>query len=277
MALYEGNLASGEGGLITMLDTQLVKNDKWSIYDDAAGTNCHVYENNSPDENSLFYLKVDDNHAGYAIIELWEGWDAVNHVGVGRSLTKSSGGTNLLYIRKAAQTYKLMLDNLRFKLIQVGGVFSCYVGQPKRFDESKNQPIVVCLATAAYGNNALGRKNYDYATSNDCASWRALFDNNGNNSTVLPLGAGEWNESYHNIRFESICIATNDGKFMVFETPIAFWTDARTFGQLDGVMCIGRSPCPLANGDIVYVDTIPWIFLIAAGTNHNGECLVRLT
>ncbi|HQO99768.1 MAG TPA: hypothetical protein PL042_04040, partial [Caldisericia bacterium] len=113
--------------------------------------------------------------------------------------------------------------------------------------------------------------------SNDAASWRALFDNNGNNSTVLPLGAGDWNESYYNTRFESICIATSDGKFMVFETPIAFWTNARTFGQLDGVMNIGRSPCPLGNGDIVYVDTIPWIFLAAAGLNYDGKCLVRLT
>jgi len=137
MALYEGTLSSGIGGLIAMLDVQLVKNDYWTIYDAEAGTNCHVYKNDSPTENSLFYLKVDDNYDEYAIIELWEGWDAVAHAGTGKSLTKSSGGTSLLYIRKAAQTYKLMLDNLRFILIQVAAVFSYYVGQPKRFDESK--------------------------------------------------------------------------------------------------------------------------------------------
>lgn len=276
MALYEGTLSSGIGGLIAMLDVQLVKNPYWSIYDDNAGTNCKVYENNCPAENSLFYLKVDDNYADYAIIELWEGWDATAHAGTGRSLTKSSGGTNLLYIRKAAQTYKLMLDNLRFKLIQVGVVFSCYVGQPKRFDESKNQPIVICTPASAKGNNSLGRRNYDYASYDDGASWRALFDNNGNNSTVLPFGAGYWVESGSNNYFAGQGIATGDGKFMIFETPIIFWTDTKVFGQLDGVMSIGRSGCPLANGDIVYVDTIPWIFLIAAGTSYYGKCLVRL-
>ena len=276
MALYEGNLASGEGGLITMLDEQLVKNDKWSIYDDAAGTNCRVYKNDSPTENSLFYLKVDDNYAGYAIIELWEGWDATAHAGTGKSLTKSSGGTNLLYIRKAAQAYKLMLNNLRFILIQVGVAFSSYVGQPKRFDESKNQPIVICTPASAKGNNNLGRRNYDY-TTDDSNSWRALFDNNGNNSTVLPFACGYYSESYNNQYFDMFFIATGDGKFMIYETPVWFWTDTKTFGQLDGVMNIGRSGCPLAKGDIVYVDTIPWLYLDGSGYSYSGRCLVRLT
>jgi len=277
MAIYEGTLNSSIGGLIAMLDVQLVKNDYWTIYDAEAGTNCHVYKNDSPTENSLFYLKVDDNHDGYAIIELWEGWDAVAHAGTGKSLIKSSGGTNLLYIRKAAQAYKLMLDNLRFKLIQVAAVFSCYVGQPKRFDGSKNRPIVICFPDTDYGNNALGRRNLDSLNSNDGASWRALFDNSGNNSTVLPFGIGYWFESTNNNYFDCHFIATGDGKFMIYETPIVFWTDGRVFGQLDGVMSIGRSGCPLANGDIVYVDTIPWVFLDAAGTTYLGRCLVRLT
>lgn len=277
MAVYEGTLNNSIGGLIAMLDTQLVKNDKWSIYDDAAGTNCHVYKNDSPTENSLFYLKVDDNYAGYAIIELWEGWDAVNHVGVGKSLTKSSGGTNLLYIRKAAQAYKLMLNNYRFILIQVAAIFSCYVGQPNRFDKSKNQPIVVCCVASAQGNNNLGRRNFDYSNYNDGNGWRALFDNNGNNATVLPFGAGQWTESVSNQYYDGCFVATGDGKFMIFETPIIFWTDGRVFGQLDGVMSIGRSGCPLGNGDIVYVDTIPWVYLDGAGTNYPGRCLVRLT
>src|SRR5574343_639447 len=87
MAWDTGSFANtNAGNLITVLDAQLPANAHWEIFDAAAGTNCKVYHQENAGENSEFYVKVDDNYTGYAIIELWEGWDAGAHAGIGTNI-----------------------------------------------------------------------------------------------------------------------------------------------------------------------------------------------
>ena len=78
MSWHSGTLTNtNAGSFLTILDAVLPTNSAWSIFDDAAGTNAKVYRYSST--KITYYIKVDNNYTGYAIIELWESWDSGSH------------------------------------------------------------------------------------------------------------------------------------------------------------------------------------------------------
>lgn len=145
MAFYSGTQVNAAGSLITILDTELVKNANWSIYDAAVGTNNKTYKCGTT--GAEFYLNVADNQLGYATVSIWEGWDAVNHVGTG--LNSPSVVANV-YWRKSGtvgtpQTYWIHLTDERviYSCFGTGLNYSHFAGNVDRFCPAYNTPILV--------------------------------------------------------------------------------------------------------------------------------------
>lgn len=248
MAWYEGTmLTNGAGELLTVLDAKLPLNANWSIYDAAAGANCKVYRNYDAGTVVDYCVKVDDNYVAYAIIELWEGWDAGAHSGLGASLiTGSAGSTFRIY--KAAGGWGLSLRDHRFIFCEFSNYMSNYVGQLKQFDLTKNMPIIISNnSNAGTLYNPTG--TFDVGTSGT-VSWRCLFDELGNVGRLLrPYGYGN-----------SYCyIKTIVGTYMIIEYPVFNDVTKNLMGVLEGAMCMQDASSGLSSGDIVSIAGIDWI------------------
>ena len=270
MAWNEGIMNQVAGTMLTILDTYLVANDYWSLYDDSAGTLTKVYRNYDASANVDYYVKVDDHYAYYVEIELWEGWDAGSHNGIGQRLHQDSGNTNALYIHKPAGGYGIAVGDHRFIFCDLANYNGYYFGQLSRIDASKNMPIVVCSSySSGAGKNPLGARNYA-AGSSAATSWQCLFDENGTKRTIHPFcDFNLTNESESIIsKLESKTIS---GTYLILETPIINHANKLVMGYLDGVMWKGQTQSGLSNGDIVQYNGVDWIAL------GNGDCwcLVR--
>ncbi len=273
MAWYEGTMTSAAGALISVLDNYLLQNSYWSIYDGEAGTNAKVYRNYDSARNSNFYVLVNDNQASYAIIELWEGWDNVNHQGVGQSLKLGSNGSQTLKIFKPNGGFALSVKDHRFIFINLVSCFAFYIGQLNRYDVSKNMPVFIGGGYTTLALNPLGARNYDSNIA-DCNHWRCLFAEDGSVRTIIPYGDKGF-ESYEsatpssNVLFAST--KTSAGTFLVFEHPVANYTSKLTLGTLDGVCYLGRASQGLANNYIVSVEGTDWLAVGGGGY----WCLIR--
>ena len=259
MAWYEGTmLTNGAGELLTVLDAKLPINPRWSIYDAAAGTNCKVYRNYDAGANVDYYVKVDDNYAGYAIVELWEGWNPAMHTGVGASYTLH--GANTLRIFKAAGGWGLSVRDHRFIYCEFSTYSGNYIGQLKRFDLTKNMPCIICQDSASATLNALGRADY----TNYCA-WRSLFDEVGN------VGREIRPNFYNTPTTPYLHYKTIAGTYLITEHPVYNAVTFNLMGVLEGVCWMHLNSDGLSNGDIVSIAGMDWIFLGKGG----AYCLVE--
>ena len=94
---FSGTFPSADPGvLISVLDSCFSGHANWSVYDSAAGTNCKVYRCYVASSEIDFYLYVDNNYSGYAVIEMWDGWDSVTHTGIGYRLYYMGATTTYL-------------------------------------------------------------------------------------------------------------------------------------------------------------------------------------
>ena len=259
MAWNEGTMSQSAGALLSVLDTYLVANDYWSVYDASAGTNAKVYQNYDASANVDYYVKVDDNYANYALIELWEGWDSGSHSGTGQSLTQDSAGSQSLYIHKPSGGYGITVGDHRFIFCDLANYYGYYIGQLSRIDTSKNMPIVICSGYTGISNNPLGARNY-LGGVNAATSWQCLFDENGTKRVIHPFcDFYAQNESESIIsKLESKTIS---GTYLILETPIINHANKLVMGYLDGVMWKGQTQSGLSNGDIVQYNGVDWVAL----------------
>jgi len=255
MAWNEGTMSQSAGALLSVLDTYLVANDYWSLYDASAGTNAKVYRNYDASANVDYYVKVDDNYANYAIIELWEGWDSGSHSGTGDSLTTINGNT--MYIRKPSGGYGIAVSDHRFIFVYLTSGYAYYIGQLIRFDTSKNMPVAIVATGSASDYNPLG-----YYNSSNISGWACLWDENGNSGTILVSRADI--SAYQSL----LTIAST---IMIFETPILNIDTNKVMGQLEGV-CKFYTAGNLTNGQTVSLDGYEWLAVV--GSNNHG-CLVK--
>jgi len=250
MSYYTGSQTAAAGATITVLDTELVKNSNWSIYDASVGTNWKTYKCGTA--GSVFYLSVDDNQSDYSIVRMWEDWDAVNHVGVG--INTADG---LMWRKLASTTYYINLNDTRLiyrpKGTTDGTRYGYYAGQPNRYNTSMNTPLLMCNVHPTVIGNVLAMLGTCNATYG--GTWHYLnipgkfvthaFSYWSDGSTT-PIGA-------------SFC-KTYAGVFYVHEEPIVCYKNKVFIGTLDGVMSLGYSSAArgVVHGDTVTIDSVIW-------------------
>jgi len=243
MAWDEGTMSQTAGALLTVLDTYLVANDYWSVYDASAGTNAKVYRNYDASANVDYYVKVDDNYTDYAIVELWEGWDSGSHAGIGNSLTTIN--TYSMYIQKPSGGYGIAVSNHRFVFIELTDGRGYYIGQLKRFDTSKNMPCAIVATSSSSGGNPIG-----YYNSSSTAGWACLFDEDGNVGNIIH--AREYTSGHQTL-------TTIASTILIFETIIVNNATKKAMGQLENICRYHSSQVGLTNGQTVSLDGYEWL------------------
>jgi len=251
MAWNEGTMSQSAGVLLSVLDTYLVANDYWSVYDASAGTNAKVYRNYDASANVDYYVKVDDNYANYAKIELWEGWDSGSHLGTGNSLTSD------LYIIKPNGGYGIAVSDHRFIFVKLTAGQASYVGQLRRFDASKNMPTAIVNNATSTPSNPLGYYNYI-----GHAKWVCLFDETGSVGREIYPRSGNAN------RQELVTIAST---VILFETLVINNITYRVMGQLEGVCRYYTASGGLTNGQTVSLNGYEWLVV----DDGSRGCLIK--
>ena len=261
MAWYQGNWASvAAGAMLGLFDNYVVLNDKWSVHDAAAAANSKVYKCEDAAKNVLFYVLVSDNQANLAIIELWEGWNAVTHAGTGANI-KVFSSTNTFQVRRYIGAWGLSVLDHRIIYVDLVNGTTCYIGCPRRIDESKNIVLLVSESggTSRYNNLAY----FINSTNGGC---RFLFDENGNQS-LGNLDGGSSNSTGR--RLKGI-----DGVIRLpGELPISGASSDLVVGTLEGVIDCGGSSgpnnCGFALGETVAIDGVDWIAVTGSyGTKY---------
>jgi hypothetical protein len=157
MAWYSGSSTAAKGAMITLLDTELVKNSHWTIFDDSAGTNAKVYRCYDPDDDTLFYWYVDDDvHTDYCQTKLYETWDAGAHTGTGETGAYSN-------FRHKDGTYNISLDDTQLIYVDetAGYGNACFVGRVKAIDPTLPQMIAIMAHDGASYSFLPITGNYD--------------------------------------------------------------------------------------------------------------------
>ena len=236
MAWSTGVFAANTAGLlVAQLAAILPANPNWSVYDAAVGANCQAFECLDAAATCLFYVKVDNNFAGYAIIELWEGWDAIGHAGVGAAL-KLFGTAASMKMEYGVGGYGISVRDHCFIWQDYAGSRGTYIGQPRRKDTTLNI-VVYCGLGGTPGANALGMSGTVVATA-----WASLFDELGNKVPVGYSGANGGN---------AFIVKTILGELELRETPLKNDTTKFLVGELEGVASYGSG----AEAGIVTGDT----------------------
>jgi len=172
MAYEFARVGVAAGGRIADLwDAIVVNNAKWSVYDAAVGTNAKTYRCYDAPNNVDFYVYINDNQDSYSTLQLWEGWDSGGHAGVGDTLSDVSGDPFRIYARGGVH---VCVSDHRVLLGVSYGLQSYYIGQPIRFDTTKNMPFYIGSTTPTQWYGALGF--YDAAGE---IAWRTLWDHLG--------------------------------------------------------------------------------------------------
>ncbi len=233
---YEGVFAAqGAGtGLTDIWDAHVVENDCWSVYDAAAGANAKVYRCLDPDsaQNCDFFVLVDDNHDGYWLIQLWEGWDAGAHAGVGDHIEVSSSTYTFIGRRYTGSPWALSVLDHRIIFIEKLYWTAQYIGQPRRYDPSYNTPLIL---SSTGGSNMYNNLALIYNSTQ--AACRFLFDEAGNQA----LAQGDGGQQYSSYRQ----VFGIDGRFhFPNEKVIAGATTGLALGTLEGVYDLGCGGSP---------------------------------
>lgn len=267
MAWYGGNhTSSAAGTLITILDEYLPENPFWSIFDASAGTNCKVYKCEDANVNCLFYVKVNDNFSGYALIELWEDWDDTGHAGVGRSRTLFSSTYTFVinrYTTIGSNGWFLSVQDHHFKYISCYTYWTgTYIGRPRLFDESKN---VVIFCGQAYG----GSNNYNplaYFANNADGGLAFLFDASYGGTSLGGMTAGA---SSSITRYAWTPHGDAFGEEVMIRNTTS--NDFVCAGCLEGVINAGAYI--IGSGRIYDIEGTKWIGVVG---NSGYGCLVRM-
>lgn len=183
---YTGTFTSTAAGkLLTELDTQLVKNANWSVFDTPAA-NKRVYRCVDVANNCLFYLLVDNTNAAYGICELWQGWDnGAPHAGTGASQKTNSTAVNTARMYYGAGGYGISVRDRCFYFVDFTGGQHCYFGQPRRRDVTKN---IVLMVTTTNSNTTWNGMGWGLDSANN-AIWAFLFDEAGSQKWASSLVA----------------------------------------------------------------------------------------
>ena len=258
MSVYSGSIASAAGSMISVLDTELVKNSNWSIYDASAGTNAKTYECKNEDNDVLFYLNVQDNQSDYSIVQMWEGWNATSHAGTGAR-------TGTVYWRHDVGSYYILLHNYDFIYIHYTTSTTYRVNWAGRMTE---------IQTGERYYSLIGHPEYYLNTANSCAgpgsysSWRLLKDQTGapNLSLNIFQGGGWMTNNY--------ILDDNDVAHLFL--PFVFYTQI-VFAYIEYFIPLGfPSLLEFAGGDIITVESEDWkVCQYGTGSGSSSFCLVR--
>jgi len=236
-------LAAGDR-LADLWDAIVVSNAKWSVYDAAAGTNAKTYRCNDIANNVDFYVYVDDNQADYSILELWEGWDAGGHAGVGDSI----GGTADKYWVRTAGGVHVCVSDHRVLLGTSAEAMGYYIGQPIRFDTTKNMPFYIGGGdNESNFYNSLGHYHFISSTP-----WQTLWDHLGNvGVSLMPWGRTT------GYKYARTCRGT-----YVFEDTVVYEdTNKICLGYLDGVCHLYSLSQGFKNGEVITCEDGDWLML----------------
>jgi len=236
-------IAAG-GRIADIWDAIVISNAKWSVYDAAVGTNAKTYRCYDAPNNVDFYVFINDNQADYSILQLWEGWDSGSHVGTGDSLTDIAGDPFYVYSSRGVH---VCVSDHRVLLGGSSGCQSYYIGQPIRFDTTKNMPFYIGSTTPTNWYGTLGR----YDTAGEIA-WRTLWDHFGTvGKKIWPLAP------YSFRKYVRTCRGT-----YVFEDTVVY-TDGEfiCLGYLDGVCSLSNTVLGFKNGEVITCEDADWLIL----------------
>ncbi|MCJ7828476.1 MAG: hypothetical protein MUP81_01900 [Dehalococcoidia bacterium] len=222
------------GLLVAELDVLLPANPHWSIYDTPAA-GIRVYECIDVAAVCLFYVYIDNTAAAVGVVQLWEGWNAGAHVGVGVSLTFIGTSVSLKMTYGAGGYGISVRDHCFIWQDYVGAGRGWYIGQPRRKDTSLNI-VVYCGSGGTPGANALGLPGSVVTTA-----WVSLFDELGNKSALAfsMYSAGSY-----------AIVKTILGEIELRETPLTNTVTQFILGELEGVASYGAATIAgIVNGD----------------------------
>lgn len=265
MAWYTPTMTASAGALLGFLDTYEGSSSTWSQYDTPA-SNQRVYE--CSDDPVLFYVFVNDSNASYAVIQLWEGWDSVNHVGTGRSRTEFTSTYTFRIYKSAGQFYISMKDH---ELRIVDGVTwkGSFIGRPGSLvDETQNVVLYCGSSTGSGVQNPMGYINWGSA-----GGWAFLFDHLGNQSQAI------FGNSYYSTAYtfgQYFRTMGSDGEVYFPEMTVcpyySLGYSAQVIGTLTGVGALewgATAGCKFANGDTLTVGSDTW--LVFGGTDGTNR------
>jgi len=225
--------ANTAGLLVAELDVLLPANSHWSIYDTPAA-NIRVYRCIDVAAACLFYVYIDNTVAAVGTVQLWEGWNAGAHVGVGVSLT-FVGTSVSLKINYGAGGYGISVRDHCFIWVSFFNSRAAYIGQPRRKNTALNI-VVYCGNGGTPSWNALGFPGTDADRA-----WGALFDELGNSVAVDFSGSGGGTQ---------FCVKTILGELELRETSLTNKATKFIMGELEGVASYaGAAIAGIAMGD----------------------------
>lgn len=246
MAWSSGSFGDiNQQSLLDVLDVALLANGHWTLHDELiAGANVNVYKCLDAAANCLFYVRVDNwTIGGVGIIQLWEGWDAGAHAGIGASLT-AVGTSATLKMTHGIGGYGISVRDHCFIWQDYVNNRGVYIGQPRRKDTSKN--IVVFIGSGdTPGANPLGVPGAVVATA-----WGSLFDELGNKVALgfVMSGGGA-----------TAIVKTITGVLELRETPLVNLTTKLIMGELEGVASYGAATTAgIVTGDTCVIGGVTW-------------------
>jgi len=225
------------GRLIEVFTDILLINPYWSKVDDTANgmsANEAVFRCYDPSGVTEYFLVLRNNQAGYADVELWEGWDSVTHAGVGASVVYISSTYQCRIWYNAG--HKIQLHDFCFAYLDAVNQNHYFIGRPQElFDETKNIVMILCRST--HSSNMYNPMGYGYGTGTATAG-KFLFDENGA-QTFLSLSTMP-------------CPETISGTILLGKTIIRNDSTYKAVGCLHGNICCGASIPGVYRGQIRY-------------------------
>lgn len=275
MAWNTGTLTPAVGELISALDTYLVGDfpDTWSIYDSGYATNEKVYQcyDDTQDPVYEFYMRVQDNQAAYAIIELYDHWDNVAHdrgLETNVFIKYGDSATYYPYIRKAAGGYAIRTHAHHFVFIENNRSLVNFCGFLIKPDSASGRivpgiPMLFCNSTNATVYNPIGY-GYQNSTYTVCS---ALYG-----PARIPCALGTGGDVG-----TGVTSYMNDfnGVLWVKESFMLPDTIRGILGKLPGIMSLRDDVVnkPFATNNSISVGDDVWMYYKSSG---NFQCLVQM-
>lgn len=241
MAFYEGSISTTDvGAFVTTCVPLIAANANWSVVDSWDGY-CRTLKCEDASIGCLFYVHINNNFAGYFKMAFWEGWDAVNHVGTGRSFLYANNISAYTPHMFYSSTYKMIVGDHHFSFINSTLGHHYWVGRPQvLFDETKN--IVVITATWTQNWNPFGD---------------GIHMDNGCLNAFLWDEAGVTDRSFK-YTWDHSCI-TIGGQIIIQPSLIYNNTSKRIVGMITDSMCAqGDSSFGVTTGQTVSVGNEVW-------------------